>query len=131
MMVSYRSTRRARTHLEADSPLVALAAAKQIGRLLPAALIRHLVVAPAGQVRVEGGAVVEALAVRKAGLVVIARPTATAAIASARHSSKAVAPKRPVERKAPRTATPAKPQTPATPPAARARATASEDWKEF
>ena len=61
----------------------------------------------------------------------LSQDQATAAIASARHSSKAVAPKRPVERKAPRTATPAKPQTPATPPAARARATASEDWKEF
>ena len=61
----------------------------------------------------------------------LSQDQAAAAIASAQHSSKAIAPKRPVERKAPRTATPAKPQTPATPPAARARATASEDWKEF
>ena len=61
----------------------------------------------------------------------LSQDQATAAIASARHSSKAVAPKPPVERQAPRTATPAKPQTPAAPPAARARATAGEDWKEF
>jgi len=56
---------------------------------------------------------------------------AAAAIASAQHSSKAIAPKRPVERKAPRTAMPAQPQAPATAPAARDRASAGEDWKEF
>ena len=61
----------------------------------------------------------------------LSQDQATAAIASAQHSSKAIAPKRPVERKAPRTAMPAQPQAPATAPAARDRASAGEDWKEF
>jgi methyl-accepting chemotaxis protein-1 (serine sensor receptor) len=61
----------------------------------------------------------------------LSQDQAAAAIASAQHSSKAIAPKRPVERKAPRTAMPAQPQAPATAPAARDRASAGEDWKEF
>ena len=61
----------------------------------------------------------------------LSQDQAAAAIASAQHSSKAIAPKRPVERKAPRTAMPAQPQAPSTAPAARDRASAGEDWKEF
>ncbi|MFN9572098.1 MAG: methyl-accepting chemotaxis protein [Betaproteobacteria bacterium] len=61
----------------------------------------------------------------------LSQDQAAAAIASAQHSCKAFAPKRPVERKAPRTAMPAQPQAPATAPAARDRASAGEDWKEF
>ena len=61
----------------------------------------------------------------------LSQDQAAAAIASAQHRSKAIAPKRPVERKAPRTAMPAQPQAPATAPAARDRASAGEDWKEF
>ncbi len=61
----------------------------------------------------------------------LSQDQAAAAIASAQHSSKVIAPKRPVERKAPRTAMPAQPQAPATAPAARDRASAGEDWKEF